>query len=94
MQNPNTKGFTLLELLVVIAIIGALSVAGIPSYIEWSKDRKVRKVNEQVAGLITRLNTQTQRGVFPFTQLKIKQINNSIIVYIFNISTYRFFYII
>ena len=80
MENRNTKGFTLLELLVVIAIIGALSVAGIPSYIEWSKDRKVRKVNEQVAGLITRLNTQTQRGVFPFTQLKIKQINNSIIV--------------
>ena len=81
MRNLNIKGFTLIELMIVIAIIGALSVAGIPNYIEWSKDRKVRKVNEQIAGLITRLNTQTQRGVFPFTQLRITpEINNSILV--------------
>ena len=81
MRNLNIKGFTLIELIIVIAIIGALSVAGIPNYITWSTDRQVRKVNDQIAGLITRLNTQTQRGVFPYTQLRITpQIDNSILV--------------
>ena len=81
MRNLNIKGFTLIELIIVIAIIGALSVAGIPNYIAWSTDRQVRKVNDQIAGLITRLNTQTQRGVFPYTQLRITpQIDNSILV--------------
>tara|TARA_B100000780_G_scaffold232765_1_gene172822 strand:+ start:144 stop:776 length:633 start_codon:yes stop_codon:yes gene_type:complete len=71
MENQNTKGFTLLELIVVVAIIGAISAVGIPNFLTWSADRKVRSANDQVAGLITRLNTQTQRGVFPFVQLSI-----------------------
>ena len=69
MENRNTKGLSLIELIVVIAIIGAITAAGIPNFLTWSADRKVRNASENTASLITTLNTQTQRGVYPFTQI-------------------------
>ena len=76
MENRNTKGLTLIELIVVIAIIGAITAAGIPNFLTWSADRKVRNASENTASLITTLNTQTQRGVYPFTQILITPQNN------------------
>ena len=76
MENRNTKGLTLIELIVVIAIIGAITAAGIPNFLTWSADRKVRNASENTASLITTLNTQTQRGVYPFTQILITPQND------------------
>ena len=69
--NREIKGFTLLELLVVLAIVALISAVGYPNFLSWSKDREVRQATEKLANLITSINTQTQRGTYPFTQLLI-----------------------
>ena len=71
-QDQDIKGFTLLELLVVIVIISVVSAAGYPKFTSWKKDREVRYAAEKVANLISSINTQTQRGSYPFVQLYIK----------------------
>ena len=80
MENQSTKGFTLLELMVVVAILGVISAVGIPNILSWSTDRNVRSANENTASLITTLNTQTQRGVYPFTQILVTPNQNNTVV--------------
>ena len=65
------KGFTILELLVVITIVAIVSAVGYPNFMEWSKDRKVRKASEQIASMLTNINTQLQRGNFQYVQFQI-----------------------
>ena len=69
--NQEIKGFTLLELLVVLAIVAIISAVGYPNFLSWSKDREVRQATEKLASSITTINTYTQRGTYPFTQLLI-----------------------
>ena len=38
---------------------------------EWSEDRKVRKASEQIASMLTNINTQLQRGNFQYVQFQI-----------------------
>ena len=77
-QEQDIKGFTLLELLVVIVIISVISAVGYPKFTSWKKDREVRFAAEKVANLITNINTQTQRGSYPFVQLYIKPSNSKV----------------
>ena len=70
-QNQDIKGFTILELLVVITIVAIVSAVGYPNFMEWSEDRKVRKASEQIASMITNINTQLQRGNFQYVQFQI-----------------------
>ena len=70
-QKQDIKGFTILELLVVITIVAIVSAVGYPNFMEWSEDRKVRKASEQIASMITNINTQLQRGNFQYVQFQI-----------------------
>ena len=70
-QKQDIKGFTILELLVVITIVAVVSAVGYPNFMAWSEDRKVRKASEQIASMITNINTQLQRGNFQYVQFQI-----------------------
>ena len=70
-QKQDIKGFTILELLVVITIVAIVSAVGYPNFMEWSEDRKVRKASEQIASMLTNINTQLQRGNFQYVQFQI-----------------------
>ena len=70
-QKQDIKGFTILELLVVITIVAIVSDVGYPNFMEWSEDRKVRKASEQIASMLTNINTQLQRGNFQYVQFQI-----------------------
>ena len=70
-QKQDIKGFTILELLVVITIVAIVSAVSYPNFMEWSEDRKVRTASEQIASMITNINTQLQRGNFQYVQLQI-----------------------
>ena len=76
-QKQEIKGFTILELLVVITIVAIVSAVGYPNFMEWSEDRKVRKASEQIASMLTNINTQLQRGNFQYVQFQILPNGNS-----------------
>ena len=76
-QKQDIKGFTLLELIVVVTIVAIISAVGYPNFMEWSKDRKVRKASEQIASMLTNINTQLQRGNFQYVQFQILPKGNS-----------------
>ena len=70
-QGQDIKGFTLLELLVVIVIISVVSATAYPKFSSWRADREIRFAVEKISNLLTTINTQTQRGSFPFVQFYI-----------------------
>ena len=70
-QDQDIKGFTILELLVVIAIVAIISGVAYPNFSKWKTDREVRAATEKIAGMITNVATQTQRGNFSYSQFRI-----------------------
>ena len=67
----NIKGFTILELLVVITIVAIVSAVGYPNFMKWREDREIRAAMESAATMLSSINNLSQRGNFPFVQLKI-----------------------
>ena len=70
-QDQNIKGFTILELLVVITIVAIVSAVGYPNFMKWREDREIRAAMESAATMLSSINNLSQRGNFPFVQLKI-----------------------
>ena len=77
-QKQDIKGFTILELLVVITIVAVVSAVGYPNFMDWRKDREVRAAAEKVATMLTGINTQAQRGYFPFVQFEVTPSTGSV----------------
>mgnify|MGYP006058934531 CR=1 FL=1 len=72
-QEKNIKGFNLLELVVVLVIVGIVSAAAYPNFSKWKKEREVRSATEKIAGMISNVATQTQRGNFSYSQFWVYQ---------------------
>ncbi len=70
-HEQDNKGFSIIELLVVITIVAIISAVGYPNFMDWRKDREVRAATEKVAIMLAAVNTQAQRGYFPFVQFYV-----------------------
>ncbi len=77
-REQDIRGFTILELLVVITIVAVVSAVGYPNFMEWRKDREVRAAAEKVATMLTGINTQAQKGYFPFVQFEVQPLQGSV----------------
>ena len=76
-QEKKAKGFTLLELMVVIAIISIISAAAYPGFTSWMKARQANAAIVKIKDLFTTINTQVQRGSYPFAQIYIQHLGDS-----------------
>ena len=80
-QNQDIKGFTLLELLVVITLVAIISAVAYPNFSSWKKEREVRSATEKIAGMISNVATQTQRGNFSYSQFWVLPVPNQSTVF-------------
>ena len=71
LQKQNIKGFSLLELLVVVVIVAIVSAVAYPNFSSWKTDRELRQGAEKITNLIAGINTQAQRGSYPYVQVHI-----------------------
>ena len=80
-QDQDIKGFTLLELLVVISLVAIISAVAYPNFSSWKKEREVRSATEKIAGMISNVATQTQRGNFSYSQFWVLPVPNQSTVF-------------
>ena len=81
-QNQDIKGFTLLELLVVISLVAIISAVAYPNFSSWKKEREIRGATEKIAGMISNVATQTQRGNFSYSQFWVLPIQGQSTVFL------------
>ena len=72
-QEKNIRGFNLLELLVVIVIISVISAVAYPNFSSWKKEREIRSAAVKIKNLFTNINSQVQRGLYAFVQIKVDE---------------------
>ena len=48
MNLNNRKGFTLVEMMVVVAILGILAAIGIPSYLSWLPEKRLKGASREL----------------------------------------------
>ena len=63
--------------MVVIAIISIISAAAYPGFTSWMKARQANAAIVKIKELFTTINTQVQRGSYPFAQIYIQHLGDS-----------------